>query len=572
MPKPIPTIGQPNWGTPLNEHLRQLNDPANGGLNTISTVAGRPNSLVAGDSGYTTFNRASGNFHKWSGTAWEVLATTVLNVKDYGAVGDGTTDDTTAIQAAVNAAQNLPGGGTVFFPAARYRITSTVTINVDTVYIDGGGSVILCGDVTTGSALLFVSTVNFFTSRPTRSFKDFSLLGNFVVGVTGMDFNSAGFPPAVALLDFYNIAVSNFETSIRIRENAYIINFFGCNLLSTAARPNNMIVRQVVVEPSGNSGERISFIGCTLANSSILIFLSNPNASVFCSACSFDYSDNAVTCLVGNVTCTGCYFEANTDVNYWLHIPEAAGGGINTARIAVSSSYFFMTGPRNTYNIGFVGAAITYGGIHISHSRINMFLSAYTLKYIIGGAGRSSITKMDTNDADTLNYALTSQNNNICASGTFANSNLSGWTLFGPSGALMPVIDPTGGVGGTPALQFSYNGVGGYVTTAYTFACKPGDFINVHFDYRNDTAVVNFYADLIAVDAAGNPISTFSGNGVVSINGTDFGNTQSPQFTTKAFSGYAPEGTMFAKLVLNTGNANPANATSWVDNVKITIS
>lgn len=45
------------------------------------------------------------------------------SVKDFGAVGDGVTDDTAAIQAALNA------GGDVYFPAGRYRVTSQLTAN-----------------------------------------------------------------------------------------------------------------------------------------------------------------------------------------------------------------------------------------------------------------------------------------------------------------------------------------------------------------------------------------------------------------------------------------------------------
>ncbi len=49
-----------------------------------------------------------------------------VNVRAYGATGNGTTDDTTAIQNAINA---CPVGGTVGMPTGRYRITSTLVID-----------------------------------------------------------------------------------------------------------------------------------------------------------------------------------------------------------------------------------------------------------------------------------------------------------------------------------------------------------------------------------------------------------------------------------------------------------
>jgi hypothetical protein len=51
-----------------------------------------------------------------------------FNVRDYGATGDGVTDDTAAIQAAHNAARQAPGRGTVYFPGGVY-VTDTITWN-----------------------------------------------------------------------------------------------------------------------------------------------------------------------------------------------------------------------------------------------------------------------------------------------------------------------------------------------------------------------------------------------------------------------------------------------------------
>ena len=63
----------------------------------------------------------------------------MLSVKDFGAVGDGTTNDATAIQNAINAAAALPASGgssglggisgaTVYFPPGVYRINSGLTV------------------------------------------------------------------------------------------------------------------------------------------------------------------------------------------------------------------------------------------------------------------------------------------------------------------------------------------------------------------------------------------------------------------------------------------------------------
>ena len=50
-----------------------------------------------------------------------------VNVKDFGAVGDGVADDTAAIQAAIDAAY-LRGGGTIYFPTGKYIVSSSIIV------------------------------------------------------------------------------------------------------------------------------------------------------------------------------------------------------------------------------------------------------------------------------------------------------------------------------------------------------------------------------------------------------------------------------------------------------------
>lgn len=51
-----------------------------------------------------------------------------LNVKDFGAVGDGKADDTAAIQAALDKAGQTPRGASVTIPAGEYRVTKTLNV------------------------------------------------------------------------------------------------------------------------------------------------------------------------------------------------------------------------------------------------------------------------------------------------------------------------------------------------------------------------------------------------------------------------------------------------------------
>ena len=62
--------------------------------------------------------------YQWSST--KVLQERI-NVRDYGAVGNGSTDDKQAIQNAINAVPS--GGGVVYFPSGTYRITGKLTLS-----------------------------------------------------------------------------------------------------------------------------------------------------------------------------------------------------------------------------------------------------------------------------------------------------------------------------------------------------------------------------------------------------------------------------------------------------------
>lgn len=82
-----------------------------------------------------------------NGGRWKIIAYDYYNVKQFGAKGDGVTDDWAVIQAAINwicgqtATTPGTGGGELYFPAGRYRITQTLSIGWGLVMrgVWGGG-------------------------------------------------------------------------------------------------------------------------------------------------------------------------------------------------------------------------------------------------------------------------------------------------------------------------------------------------------------------------------------------------------------------------------------------------
>jgi hypothetical protein len=65
-----------------------------------------------------------------------------ISVKDFGAVGDGVTDDTAEIQAAINAVI-AAGGGTLSIPAGTYKTTAALTVSdASKINIQGAGKYI----------------------------------------------------------------------------------------------------------------------------------------------------------------------------------------------------------------------------------------------------------------------------------------------------------------------------------------------------------------------------------------------------------------------------------------------
>jgi Pectate lyase superfamily protein len=91
--------------------------------------------------------------------SYSMITGAPVNVMDYGAKGNGTTDDTAAIQAAINACASV--GNTVYLPAGTYKITSALSM-ITGVNLMGAGDTetIIQANACDGIHYAYVSAFN----------------------------------------------------------------------------------------------------------------------------------------------------------------------------------------------------------------------------------------------------------------------------------------------------------------------------------------------------------------------------------------------------------------------------
>lgn len=156
----------------------------------------------------------------------------VYNVKHYGAKGNGSTDDTTAITATINAVDTK--GGVVFFPPGQYPFNGTIPQKLDRTLIFAGTSGDLNGSVSTIKFLQTDGSPRFLIDGAGRS----QSLGPF--GAEGANVtienlvitSAATAGPGVKILNWSRVSCRNVlvrsGTYGFYLDNAFIDTFINC--------------------------------------------------------------------------------------------------------------------------------------------------------------------------------------------------------------------------------------------------------------------------------------------------------------------------------------------------------
>jgi Pectate lyase superfamily protein len=260
---------------------------------------------------------------------YEEKAFLPANVKDFGAVGDGTTNDTTAVN---NAIASLPTrGGTVFFPRGAYSLSGQ--INVDTkqsIRLVGESGV--SSGLGTGSALVYTGTASPFISAQD--------LTGFELRDLSVFYSNASFTGT--LVDLSGSAHCAIErcmlagSSVRSAAQLVLLNqalssqILNCVLLGAAIG---------IRGSSGGTGDfsnAITVTGCSFPEGAMTnAAIAGAGQGWMISGCTFEplYSTSApggykqIAGSAIGICFAGCWFGDNTATGYWVDFSGAGGVG-----------------------------------------------------------------------------------------------------------------------------------------------------------------------------------------------------------------------------------------------------
>jgi hypothetical protein len=277
-----------------------------------------------------------------------------VNVLDFGAVGDGITDDTASIQAA------LDGQGSIYIPDGVYKITADLTIKRDTLVQFGQKAYFKAG----------ANNITFFKSTSVASayftqIHNAQLDGNGFTGVTGFDMynfrlNAGLFNPNMTDMEvgiiyrygcfdtpiFNPATFDNVPFPVRIMDNCGGVQIINPTFDNTANIPGTSIAIDIQVGATIGAN-----IGCVIQGGYCQGFNIGVSDTGFGTKVNGTYFE---LCVAADVLASGAQNSIYTGTQHFAGVGAAAIKGAGSDGVTVISP-LMGSGNRSTGVLDFDG-------------------------------------------------------------------------------------------------------------------------------------------------------------------------------------------------------------------------
>ena len=493
---------------------------------------------------------------------YSMISGAPVNVLDFGAKGDGTTNDTAAIQAALDYANTLGNASLVFAPGV-YKCNTGLTFYPNTVAVKGNGAKIDFSGMTSGYAISFSQSITNANIRNALN-KAHPISDLYMVGPTGsvsvtavkaIDQNPISGSYWLSGITFNSCSFANFKRCVEFGNGSFLFTFFACSFYTLSGTGYDYCLYQ----PSGGSnyGENNEFIACYFGITIGSVYLQqNGNATTFFKGCSFDYAANVLYAQAGTIYCDG-YIESNTDTDYWIKI-----SGTNT--IVRLSGQVTVSGNKSAYELFYSDSTVTTGGL-VLDANIEFGGSVTytpTTRNIVAGTGRTLCRYVGSSQS-TVHPAI-GGGLNFLANGGFESASLTDWTL---TGTTPPARSTAQAHAGTYSLAFTGSSTN-TPAASRNIPCQPGQmFTGGLWYYCNNITGTSgtFYIQYNFLDAGGTTISGGSNLTVTTNQGTSWLYLQlSPQIA-------APAGTVNVQLAISVFGTASGSPVAYIDDVTLAV-
>jgi hypothetical protein len=318
------------------------------------------------------------------------LAQTV-SVMDFGAVGDGVTDDTTAIQNALDYVKNI-GGGEVYLPAGTYKCDSQLTLtSANGVRILGASKNIL----RTGSTI-----INY-----TGTASPFITISGTSCGIenTNIFYTSVSFVGTLVKMTAYGSFLKDcFLSGENIKNTSlYLLDLdtvVDAEIVNTFFGGSQYAIRGIA--DGGLTESNVVFLNKCTFNGQTVSCIRNLGQAWSIVNCTFqqisDLTGSAISmhsaCFARGTSISGCWFGDATAAGAWAWI-EWQGQGLS-----VTGCYINGTGFKTADAIRIIG---TSNSVSITGNRMQAFLNNVNIgafylseSSIVGNANNTSINQI----------------------------------------------------------------------------------------------------------------------------------------------------------------------------------